>query len=49
MDYENEDTTQKSTYQQETMSEINDIEEIPEFTFTIYIKLIQEHQYTVGL
>ena len=26
------------------MSEINDIEEIPEFTFTIYIKLIQEHQ-----
>ena len=31
----NQDTTHKSTYQQETVSEINDIKEIPEGNFPI--------------
>ena len=42
----NEETTQKSTYQQEIMSEINDTEEIPEGTFPINLhKLIQKYQW----
>ena len=40
----NQDTTQKSTYQQEVVSEINDIGEIPEGTFPINLKLIQKCQ-----
>ena len=34
--YGNQDTTQKSTYQQEIVSEINDRKEIPEDTFPIF-------------
>ena len=37
----NQETTQKSTYQQEIVSEINDTEEIPEGTFPINLKLIK--------
>ena len=40
----NEETTQKSTYQEEIVSEINDIEELPEGNFPINLKLIQRHQ-----
>ena len=40
----NEETTQKSTYQNEILSEINDIEELSEGTFTISLKLIQIYQ-----
>ena len=36
-----EETTQKSTYQQEIVSEIDDIEEMPEGTFPINLKLIK--------
>ena len=36
----NQETAQKSTYQQEIVSEINDIREISEGTFPINIKLI---------
>ena len=41
---ENRDTTQKSTYKQEIVSEINDIEEIPEGTFPINLKWIYTYQ-----
>ena len=41
----NQDTTQKSTYQQEIFSEINDIEELPEGTFPVNLKLIQKYQW----
>ena len=37
----NKETTQKSTYQQEIVSEINDIKEIPEGTFPINLKFIK--------
>ena len=37
----NEDTTHKSTYQQEIVSEINDTEELPEGDFPINLKLIK--------
>ena len=40
----NQDTTHNSTYQQEIVSEINDTEEIPEGTYPIDLKLIQQHQ-----
>ena len=40
----NQDTTHKSTYQKEIFSEINDIKELPEGTFSINLKLIQKHQ-----
>ena len=40
----NEGTTQKSTYKQEIVSEINDTEELPEGTFPINLKLIAKHQ-----
>ena len=40
----NQESTQKPTYQKEILSEINEIEEIPEGTFTINLKLIQRHQ-----
>ena len=40
----NEYTTHNSTYQQEIVSEINDIEEIPEGTFSIDLKLIKTYQ-----
>ena len=40
----NEETTQKSTYQKEIVSEINDFEELPEGTFLINLKLIQKYQ-----
>ena len=40
----NQETTQNSTYQQEIVSEINDIEELPESTFPINLKLIQNFQ-----
>ena len=42
----NQETTQKYTYQKEIVSEINDIEEIPEGAFTIHLKLIQKYQRT---
>ena len=41
----NQYTTQKSTYQQKIVSEINDIEEIPEGIFPINLKLIQRYQW----
>ena len=40
----NEETKQKSTYQQEIVSEINDTEEIPEGTFPTHLKLIKTYQ-----
>ena len=40
----NEETTHKSTYRKEIVSEINETEEIPEGTFLINLKLIQKHQ-----
>ena len=40
----NEETTHKSTYQQEIVSEINDIDKIPECNFPINLKLIQKYQ-----
>ena len=40
----NEETTQKSTHQQEIVSEINDIEEISEGTFPINLILIRKYQ-----
>ena len=40
----NQETTQKSIYQQEIVSEMNDIEELPECTFTITLKLIQKYK-----
>ena len=42
----NEENTQKSIYQKEIMSEINDTEELPEGTFPINLKLIQKYQRT---
>ena len=40
----NEENTQKSTYQQEILSKINDTEEMPEGNFLINLKLIQKYQ-----
>ena len=40
----NQETTQKSTYKREIVSEIIDIEELPEGTFTINLKLIQKYK-----
>ena len=40
----NQETTHKSNYQQEIVSEINDTEEITEGYFPINLKLIQQHQ-----
>ena len=40
----NQETTQKSTYQQEIVSETNGNEELPEGTFPINLTLIQKHQ-----
>ena len=37
----NQETTHKSTYQQEIVSEINDTQQIPEGTFPIILKLIK--------
>ena len=39
----NQETTDKSTYQQEIVSEINYTEEIPEGNFPINLKSIQKH------
>ena len=39
----NEENTQKSTYQQEILSKINDTEEMPEGNFPINLKLIQKY------
>ena len=36
----NQDNTQNSTYQKEIVSEINDIEKLPDGTFPINLKLI---------
>ena len=41
----NQETTQNSTYQKEIMSEINDIVELPEGTFPLNLKLIQQYQW----
>ena len=43
---EKKDTTQKSTYLQKIVSEINDSEEMPEATFPINLKLIEKYQQT---
>ena len=43
-EYRNEETTQKSTYKQEIVSEINDIEKITEGTFPINLELIKTYQ-----
>ena len=40
----NQETTYKSTYQQEIVSEINDTEELSEYTFPINLKWIQKYQ-----
>ena len=42
----NQETTLKSTYQKEIISEIYDIKELPEYTFRRNIKLIQKFQWT---
>ena len=42
----NQETTQKSNYKNEIVSEINNTEEIPKGTFTINLKLIAEYQRT---
>ena len=42
--YGNGETTQKSTFLQEIVSEINDIKEIPEDNFPINLKLIKKYQ-----
>ena len=39
-----QETTQKSTYKKEIVSEINKTEEIPEFTFLISLRPIKQHQ-----
>ena len=39
----NQETTHKSTYQQEIVLEINDIKELPEGNFPINLKSIQKH------
>ena len=41
----NQGTTQDSTTTKEIMSEINDIEEIPEDSFPINLKLIDRYQW----
>ena len=41
---DNQENTQKSIYQQEIVSEINDTKEIPEGTFPINLKFIQKYQ-----
>ena len=40
----NKKTTQKSTYQKEIVSEINDTEELSEGNFPINLKIIQKYQ-----
>ena len=40
----NQETTQKFTYQQETVSEINDIKELSEGIFPINLKSIPKYQ-----
>ena len=40
----NQEAKQKSAYQKEIVSEINDIKELPEGTFLINLKLIQKYQ-----
>ena len=40
----NQETTQKSTYQNEILSKINDVKELPEGSFTINLKFIQKYQ-----
>ena len=40
----NEETTHKSTYQKVIVSEINDIEKLPEGTFPINLKVIPKYQ-----
>ena len=42
----NQETTQNYTYQKWIISEINDIEELPECNFLINLKLIQKYQWT---
>ena len=42
--YGNQETTQKSTYKKEIVTEINDTKEIPEGTFPISLKLTKQHQ-----
>ena len=42
----NHKTTHKYTYQKEIVSEINDIEELPEGTFTINYKVTSQYQQT---
>ena len=42
----NQETTQKYTSQKEIMSEINDIEELPEGIFPINLKFIQKYHWT---
>ena len=39
------DITNNSTYQQQIVSEINDIEELPDVNFSIHLKLIQKYQW----
>ena len=42
----NQDSSQNSTYQKEIVPEINDIEEIPEGTFPINLKLFKKYQWS---
>ena len=39
-----QETTQKSSYKKETVTEINDTKEITEVTFPISLKLTKQHQ-----
>ena len=41
----NQETAQKSTYQQKIVSQINDTEEIPEGIFPITLELINKYQW----
>ena len=41
---ENKETTHKSNFKKEIISEINDTKEIPEEKFPIYLQLIKQHQ-----
>ena len=40
----NQDTTKEYTYNKETLSEINDTEEFPEYIFPISLKIITHYQ-----
>ena len=40
----NQDTTQEPAYKKENMSEVSDIEELPESIYPINLRLIEQYQ-----